>query len=85
MQNDMAKIQIKSDEITPFVFFSFFIILFSYLLILFSYLLILLSYLLIFLSYPFPLLYFVLFLKQNSLRMVAAMGESTLAARAKAK
>lgn len=78
MQNDMAKIQIKSDEITPFVFFSFFIILFSYLLIL-------LSYLLIFLSYPFPLLYFVLFLKQNSLRMVAAMGESTLAARAKAK
>ena len=78
MQNDMAKIQIKSDEITPFVFFSFFIILFSYLLILSS-------YLLIFLSYPFPLLYFVLFLKQNSLRMVAAMGESTLAARAKAK
>ena len=78
MQNDMAKIQIKSDEITPFVFFSFFIILFSYLLIL-------LSYLLIFLSYPFPLLYFVLFLKQNSLRMVAATGESTLAARAKAK
>ena len=71
MQNDMAKIQIKSDEITPFVFFSFFIILFSYLLI--------------FLSYPFPFIYFVLFLKQNSLRMVAATGESMLAARAKAK
>ena|GEM_PF-5109286 len=65
----MAKIQIKSDEITPFVFFSPF----------------LLSCFLIFLSYPFPFLYFVLFLKQNSLRMVAATGESTLAARAKAK
>lgn len=68
MQNDMAKIQIKSDEITPFVFFSF-----------------LLFYYLVSLSYPFSFLYFVLFLKQNSLRMVAATGESTLAARAKAK
>lgn len=68
MQNDMVKIQIKSDEITPFVFFSFF-----------------LFYYLVSLSYPFSFLYFVLFLKQNSLRMVAATGESTLAARAKAK
>lgn len=68
MQNDMVKIQIKSDEITPFVFFSF-----------------LLFYYLVSLSYPFSFLYFVLFLKQNSLRMVAATGESTLAARAKAK
>ena len=76
MQNDMVKIQIKSDEITPFVFFSF---------LLFYYLVSLSSYLLVFLSYPFPFLYFVLFLKQNSLRMVAATGESTLAARTKAK
>lgn len=68
MQNDIAEIQIKSDEITPFVFFSF-----------------LLFYYLVSLSYPFSFLYFVLFLKQNSLRMVAATGESTLAARAKAK
>lgn len=68
MQNDMVKIQIKSDEIIPFVFFSF-----------------LLFYYLVSLSYPFSFLYFVLFLKQNSLRMVAATGESTLAARAKAK
>ena len=64
----MVKIQIKSDEITPFVLFSF-----------------LLFYYLVSLSYPFSFLYFVLFLKQNSLRMVAATGESTLAARAKAK
>ena len=79
----MAKIQIKSDEITPFVFFSPFLL--SCFLIFFSFLFFLSSYLLIFLSYPFPFLYFVLFLKQNSLRMVAATGESTLAARAKAK
>ena len=51
----MAKIQIKSDEITPFVFFSFFIILFSYLLILLSYLLIFLSSYLLILSFSLAL------------------------------
>lgn len=51
MQNDMAKIQIKSDEITPFVFFSPFL-LSCFLIFLSSYLLILSFSLPLFRTFP---------------------------------